>query len=665
MARIVPSCAVNSVRRLVGLALQVLALPLFATPASRGVIPPPGIPVPEAVRQELAAGAAALGRQVAALRSTTNPLAQDLWPDVAVLHKAVDWALRYDEFHATNQFGQARELLRLGHERAAQLASGNAPWTRQTGLVVRGFVSRIDDSVQPYGVVVPTNWVAGGPALRLDVWLAGRDEKRTELRFINERLRSKGDFAPGNAVVVHPYGRYCNAYKFAGETDVFEATQHAQRAYGTDPRRRAIRGFSMGGGGTWHLAAHFPGFWRAAAPGAGFVDTPGYTGILAKPPLPPPWEQTLWRLYDVPGYAANFRQLDVIAYSGELDRQKLAADTMAAAMRREGRELRHLVGPGVEHKYEPGAKAELARQFDTLMATPKELEPRRVEFTTFTARYPDHGHMAWFALEKLQRHWESTRVVAEVAAPDRILVRTTNVAAFRLIDPPGLAVGKVAVEINGQTVSGLVRADEKEASFKPVFELRGRRWRVVEGFPKLHKRPGLQGPIDDAFMGRFLVVRPTGQAWHPAVAEWSDAALEQFLADWRAQFRGEPRVKNDVDVTDQDIEESDLILWGDPGSNRVLERIRRKLPVGWSRSTVRMGSLAAPAAANVPAFICPNPLNPERYVVVNSGHTFAAWNGTNARQTPWLPDWALISLGAASGSAVTAAGFFNEAWQLR
>jgi len=637
---------------------------LFAAPAPRGVIPPPGILVPAAARQELAAGAAALGRKVATLRaSATNPQAQDLWPDVAALHKAVDWALRYDEFHATNQFAQARELLRLGHERAAQLAGGNAPWTRQTGLVVRGFVSRIDDSVQPYRVVVPTSWVAGGPALRLDVWLAGRDEKRTELKFLSERLRSKGDFAPADTVVVHPYGRYCNAYKFAGETDVFEATLRAQRAYGTDPQRRAIRGFSMGGGGTWHLAAHFPGFWRAAAPGAGFVDTPGYTGILTKPPLPPPWEQTLWRLYDVPGYAANFRHLEVIAYSGELDRQKLAADTMATALRREGLELRHLVGPGAEHKYEPGTKTELARQFDALMATPKGVEPRRIEFTTFTTRYPDHGQLSWFALEQLRRHWEPTRVVAEVLASNRIVVRTTNVAAFRLVDPPGLAVGPVSLQINGQTISGLIRPDEKDvSSFKPAFELRGRRWRAVEGFPKLHKRPGLQGPIDDAFMGRFLVVRPTGKAWHPAVAKWSEAALAQFLVDWRAQFRGEARVKNDVEVTDLDCEGSDLILWGDPGSNQVLERIRRKLPVAWNRSTVRIGSLSAPAVASVPAFICPNPLNPERYVVVNSGHTFAAWNGTNARQTPWLPDWALFAL-KDDGAAVTAAGFFDETWR--
>ncbi len=407
---------VDRFRRLLWFASLSFALRLGAIgdPSPRGLTPLPGIEVPEAVRLELTTASADLAREVAALRNSTHSLARELWPDVAVFQKAVDWALRYGEFHSTNQFDQARRALALGHERAHQLANGEAPWTRQTGPVVRGFVSQIDDSVQPYGVVVPEKGSANGPPLRLDVWLAGRDEKRTELKFIADRLRSPGDFAPADAVVVHPYGRFCNAYKFAGETDVFEAVAHAERAYGTDPRRRAIRGFSMGGAGTWHLAAHYPGFWRSAAPGAGFVDTPGYTGILKSSPVPPAWEQTLWRLYDVPGYAANFHQLDVVAYSGELDPQKLAADTMATAMSREGLTLLHLIGPGVKHQYEPKTKAEVARQVDSWMATPKDTEPSILEFTTFTTRYPENGRLAWFQLERMQRHWEPARVKAEV-----------------------------------------------------------------------------------------------------------------------------------------------------------------------------------------------------------------------------------------------------------
>jgi hypothetical protein len=56
-------------------------------------------------------------------------------------------------------------------------------------------------------------------------------------------------------------------------------------------------------------------------------------------------------------------------------------------------------------------------------------------------------------------------------------------------------------------------------------------------------------------------------------------------------------------------------------------------------------------------------LSPDRYVVVNSGHTFAAWVGTNARQTPRLPDWAVLALQGDGGSRVIDAGFFGEDWR--
>ena len=110
----------------------------------------------------------------------------------------------------------------------------------------------------------------------MDVWLHGRDDQLTELKFIAERERSSGEFTPPDTFVLHPYGRYCNAFKFAGEADVFEALEEVKRHYHIDPSRIALRGFSMGGAGTWHLAAHHPDVWAVAAPGAGFAETAGY-----------------------------------------------------------------------------------------------------------------------------------------------------------------------------------------------------------------------------------------------------------------------------------------------------------------------------------------------------------------------------------------------------
>ena len=135
-----------------------------------------------------------------------------------------------------------------------------------------------------------------------------------------------------DTIVLHPYGRFCNAYKFAGEVDVMEALAHVKSQYRIDNERVAMRGFSMGGAGAWHLGAHYAGEWAAVAPGAGFVDTAVYQNIFTKEPKPTWWEQKLWAWYDVPPVAGNFFNTTTVAYSGEQDKQKQAADLMARAL---------------------------------------------------------------------------------------------------------------------------------------------------------------------------------------------------------------------------------------------------------------------------------------------------------------------------------------------
>ncbi|MBY0232466.1 MAG: hypothetical protein K2W96_24575 [Gemmataceae bacterium] len=209
---------------------------------------------------------------------------------------------------ALDDIAQARALLVAANERMKALEEGKHPWTTASGLVVRGFVSRIDGGVQPYGLVVPRGYDPDRDRpYRLDVWLHGRFENTTELRFIDQRMRNAGEFAPRGAFVLHPFGRFSNAFKLAGEVDVLEALEHAQRNYRIDEDRLVMRGFSMGGAGCWQMAAHYPGKRCAAAPGAGFSETPLFLRDFQKEKLSPAWyEKTLWQLYDVPGYAGNF-----------------------------------------------------------------------------------------------------------------------------------------------------------------------------------------------------------------------------------------------------------------------------------------------------------------------------------------------------------------------
>ena len=82
-------------------------------------------------------------------------------------------------------FFRGKELLRIGNERMSSLERGEAPWTRATGLIVRGYVSRIDGSVQPYGLVVPDSFAPDRPhKWRVDAWFHGRSETLSEVNFL-------------------------------------------------------------------------------------------------------------------------------------------------------------------------------------------------------------------------------------------------------------------------------------------------------------------------------------------------------------------------------------------------------------------------------------------------------------------------------------------------
>jgi hypothetical protein len=108
------------------------------------------------------------------------------------------------------------------------------------------------------------------------------------------------------------------------------------------------------------------------------------------------------------------------------------------------------------------------------------------------------------------------------------------------------------------------------------FRKTGAQWTVADGSLQagLHKRHGLQGPIDDAFLDSFVFVSPTGSPIAPAVGKWTESQEARASKEWRREFRGEAQVRRDVDVSDLEIAGSNLILWGDPSSNKILRALR-------------------------------------------------------------------------------------------
>lgn len=639
-------------------------------------VPPSGVKLADADRKALQDGVDALGKEIEGLRESlkAKPDLRALLPDVQIYEKAVRWALTHNEFFNVREVAAAKKLLAQGQARAGQLRDGHAPWNTATGLVVRGYVSKIDGSVQPYGLVVPPSYEPNSPhRFRLDVWCHGRGETLSELSFINGRQSSRGEFTPANAFVVHPYGRYCNANKFAGEIDLFEAIDDIKKHYPIDDDRLVMRGFSMGGAACWQFAVHYPGVWAAAAPGAGFSETADFLKVFQNEKVQPSWyEQKLWHLYDCTDYALNLFNCPTVAYSGEVDRQKQAADMMAKALAKEGIAMVHVIGAKAGHKYTPEAKDEINRRIDSIVGVGRDPVPVKVKFTTWTLRY---NRSFWIQVDGLEKHWEQARVDADLFGRDGLgpEIITRNISALTLTMPSGhfpVDLGlKPSMTIDGEKVDAAGPLSDR--SWTAHFRKVGSHWQPVDSDDdgSLRKRHGLQGPIDDAFMDRFLMVRPTGTPLNDKVGHWAEAELRHAVDHWRRQFRGDAPVKDDNDITEADIAANNLILWGDPSSNSVLAKIVAKLPVQWDKDAVLAGGETYAASHHVPVMIYPNPLNPKRYIVINSGFTFREYDYlNNARQVPKLPDFAVVDIdvpvSARSPGGIVAAGFFTEEWGL-
>ncbi|HZZ28156.1 MAG TPA: prolyl oligopeptidase family serine peptidase [Pirellulales bacterium] len=641
-------------------------------------LPPAGIEVPVAERADLERGLLNLQAALMDLAASKDHHVQSLFPDVQIYERAVASALANHEFFDASDLGKAKELLQAGLARAEQLQKGESPWTRATGLVVRGYISKIDGSVQPYGLVVPISCrPESAHKFRMDIWLHGRNEKLSEVNFLDERSKKSGEFTPQDTIVLHPYGRYCNAFKFAGEIDVLEAIEAVKQQYRIDEDRIAMRGFSMGGAGCWHLAVHYADHWVAAAPGAGFAETEQYLKMSdATLDALPDWQRKLFFWYDCLPYAANLYQCPTIAYNGEDDPQKQSADVMEKALQEEGIALRRVIGPHTKHAYEPGAKKIVAAAVDNLAEIGRERVPTEIHFVTYTLRY---NRMDWVQVEGLAEHWAESTVNAVLSTTEEdeslLSLETKNITDLALSFASGLApfdlAKPVKIEIDDDKLDGPRVFSDHSWECKLHKNQQGA-WVVGprEMDPHdLFKRPGLQGPIDDAFMDSFLIVRPTGKSSRSTVSRWAQAEMDRAIMQWRSQFRGEARVKDDTAVTDEDIASSNLILWGDEQSNAVIKRINDKLPIHWQNDNVVADQKKYSATERVPVLIYPNPLNPQRYVVLNSGFTFReADYSSNAKQVPRLPDWAIIDIrtppDATQPGKIEAAGFFGERWEL-
>jgi len=604
--------------------------------------------------------------------------------DVDVFAKAGRILVEFPELFGTQAaIDHSMEVLDKGIERGKQLQAGQWPWTAGKSRTY-AYYSEIDGSVQPYHVSLPADYDPNKPT-RLYVWMHGRQNNTTESEFIYSFDHPR---APGNAPVadqgqiqVDLFGRINSAgWHWAGEADVFEAVAAVKKRFKIDDKRVMLRGFSMGGEGAWHIALHYPDRFVAAEIGAGTWSR----RIEANPDLKPYQLAALTIWENMEQWALNAFNLPLAGHDGDMDNQTPSVPPPPAGTPNRGqlesslRARAQLGKEGFAAEGEPdflhmkgtpdiflisqntghGTSPLVRQRLDAFLkewGDKGQTSPEHIKFLTYTTRY---NQDYWVTVDGMGELYKRADIDAVRKDGGKAYgIRTNNISRLVLRETE-----------HAQTV----HIDGQDLKVKPGAEVTlakaGAGWKVDKNGTQagLHKTHALQGPIDDAFLDPFLLVRPTGVAWNDAVNQQALRSLARFDRMWAKFFRGHPFVKDDKDVTDADFAKYHVVLFGDPGSNKWIAKLNGKLPVKWTKETVSLGGQSYPANENFPALVYPNPLHPSKYIVLNTGLTISDRDYNGDYGMPQWGDYAIVKVKEGSDVPdLTVAGFFDQTWQLK
>jgi hypothetical protein len=277
--------------------------------------------------------------------------------------------------------------------------------------------------------------------------------------------------------------------------------------------------------------------------------------------------------------------------------------------------------------------------------------PLVVSYRTY---HPRFNRAYWVTIDDFVEYGKPAEIEARVASPVLVIVKARNVARFTLdVSTPFFLRDKVDVLLDGKLLKPTAGKDGIE-----TFSLAD----VPAG--GLRKRGELCGPVYEAYQQPFLMVY--GTTGGEEAAAQSKKTVTAALLEWLDFAAGVPRIRKDVDVTDDDVKRFNLVLFGTPATNAFLKRIAGSLPVTIGEGKFTVGKNAYEGANLGLGLVYPNPLNPERLVVVWSGTTWGTGLPRN-HKLDLLPDYIVFDDTVSPVSSTNnfkVAGFFDVNWKL-
>ena len=549
----------------------------------------------------------------------------------------------------------------------AAFDAGKPTYATPGTLTECAYIADVDGTAQPYYLHLPTKYDPKTP-LPLIVFLHGYVPSTSILDpwLLPEEICQIAE--DNGCALLIPYGRRNTDFEGVGEKDVLDSQAVVQSLYRIDPMRVYLSGVSMGGMGTWHIALRHPGRYAAVAPMCGQTDmAKWWQGVANWPDRDgiPPFRR--WMVeWDSPiDLVMNARNTPFFVQHGENDRliPVEQSRTIVAAAEKLGIAIRIYEFPGASH-YIYWDSPCFKNAWSWLKGFKLNPSPRRVDYKTYSL---DYGKSFWLTITDFEQWGKPATISCEVnAAGTGLTITSTNVRQVR-IDVERAPLKKVEdfdVVFNGKKMVGRATANWDLYVTSPPGPLSGaERGSTAGAFPPV-KQAGLCGPAEKTFEAPFLVVQGTGgdDAARTDLAE----KVKRFADEWDVFADGNPRVCTDAEVSPQDMQNHNLVLFGTPQTNRLLGRIAERLPIriGDHKYEVSGKTYEGPDLGLVMCY--PNPLAPERYVLIFSGEWYGAKCGSNHKYD-LVPDFIVFntrSFNYDDTNEHEVAGFFGMGWNL-
>ncbi len=429
----------------------------------------------------------------------------------------------------------------------------------QNGILNLTFKSKIDGSFQPLLVKLP------------------RDYTPDKLWPLLVTLHGLGDgpiLATNieSMVQIGPYGRGSIHFSGIGEQDVFECIEAAQNLFHIDENRIYLCGFSMGGTATFELGLKHPDIWAACVPVCGRCDN--------------------WDLIQ------NAAFLPFWIHTGEKDKvvsPEYSKKAFEKAVELGFTEWKYTEHEDMSHSFNINWK-----EVESWLLDKSKVIPKRVAFCTKTVH-----KVYWVEVTSIQDYGKLAKIDVAIKNQE-INIVTHNISNYtlRLGEITDLSK-EIHITENGVT------AFKGHLGKDGIFAKNSRGHTVF-------KHPGLSGPLWDIYSNSCILVYGTTTTNSSLIEAAKRCAASFTNPPWmdRVNFKIVP----DISITKKDIEENNLVLFGNAYTNKVLSQLVEKLPVQMNDDSIKIPKMEYFGKNIGYILIYPNPMNPKKYIAVFSGN---------------------------------------------